>query len=99
MFRLAPASRPTLRKAGADFRWLIEKSGVNPETALVTIGVPTRADRDRLSVTLVNEFDQECMWRDGQFDHIVEVFGLRIVIVALPEVKQIKIGNKPSESA
>jgi hypothetical protein len=96
--QLAPTSRPTLCKVGADLRWLLEKSGIDAEKTLVTIGVPTKADKDRLSIVFANEFDAATMKRVNGSEYIIEVLGLNIIVVSTPEIAK-RIPIKPAESA
>lgn len=83
--KAAPTSNPTLGKVGADMRWLLEKSGIDPESALVTITVHDDASKDRLISTFAAEFDQSQMFRDEQFPDIVVVHGIRMIVVMVPK--------------
>jgi hypothetical protein len=76
----------------------LEKSGIDAEKTLVTIGVPTKADKDRLSIVFANEFDAATMKRITGSDNIIEILGLNIIVVSTPEIAK-RIPIKPSESA
>ena len=76
----------TLRKAGADLRWLLDKAGVKAETdARVILVVETAADRKKVIDVFDREYDPAVMDRVvGQ--PTVIVHGVRVA-VAVREVK------------
>ena len=52
----AISSDNTFQKAAANLRWLVEKSGVNPETLpCVCIVAACRADQDKIAATIGRE--------------------------------------------
>lgn len=74
------AAAHTLRKLGADLRWLIEGNGVDPERAHVVIVVETKADRERLTECFAQGFDAGAMARSSAAPHQVTVHGVRIAV-------------------
>src|SRR6266550_4580301 len=74
-------TKNSLRKLGADVRWLVEKSGVDPEKALITIGVDTTEEQSGLISTLIIEFDATCMSRVETHPHHVKVHGVNIFVI------------------
>jgi hypothetical protein len=96
----APTSKPTLRKVGADLRWLLEKSGVNPEAAIVSIGVPNNADKMQMIATLKKEFEAGVMVQYPAMPHAIEIYGVKVLVVCLAEVQTFIAQNyRPPESA
>jgi len=73
----------TLSKVGAHLRWLIEKSGVNPEngSAIITIGVRNNEDQSRMIATLLREYDANHMQRTDTDSTYVRVHGVPIFVV------------------
>ena len=76
----AISAENTLRKASSHLRWLIEKAGVNPESAIVCVIVETAVDRDRLMARLADEFDAKTMTRCTASSHQVVANGVRIAV-------------------
>lgn len=91
------SSSNTLRKVGADLRWLMQKSGVDPERsspehpagAVVSIAVNTTVDQSLLISTILREFDADVMHREDQNPHCVRVFGVWLCVL-VKETKQKK---------
>lgn len=70
----------TLRKAGADLRWLLDKAGVKAETdARIVIVVETVGDRKKLIDVFDREYDPAVMDRCVGQPAIV-VHGVRIYV-------------------
>lgn len=76
----------TLRKTGAHLRWLMERAGVNPEAAMVIVGVKDEVERSLMLSAFLRDFDPASMRRMDAMPHVVEVHGVTIgVAVRKPE--------------
>jgi hypothetical protein len=84
----APATSTdnTLQKASSHLRWLVEKSGVDPERAVVCIVVDTAAERDRIDATFAREHDHRTMAKTGK-PHQVVANGVKIMVTTKAEVR------------
>ena len=71
------ATQNTLRKLGADARWLLDKNGVDAEKAYIAILVETPAERDRMMVAFQDEFDKASMTRTTS---TITVHGVKIFV-------------------
>ena len=76
-------SRPSLGKLGADLRWFIEKNGVDPEKAIVAIGVESEIDKSLLCAALLREHDPAVSQTFGS--NSVIVHGVRLSVVIVPK--------------
>lgn len=83
----ATSTDKTLRKFGANLRWLIEKSGINPEATVVTIGVKDVAAKGRLLSTIAREFDRECMTTSVTMGDAVIIFGVPVFVMDNSRIK------------
>lgn len=72
---------PTLSKFGADLRWLCEKSGIDPETVVVSIGVKTNVDQSAVLSTFLREFNGATMRRYDKHPHMVVMHGVPVWII------------------
>jgi hypothetical protein len=79
---VATSTHNTLRKLGADLRWLVEKCGVAPELIHVAIVVRSQAEVDKIAAGFEREFDAASMERGDRGNKIV-VHGVRIAAVIL----------------
>lgn len=71
---------PTLRKAGAHLRWLLEKSGINPERCVISIGVKDEVEKSLMISTFLRDFDGRCMTRHDSHPAYIEVLGVKLVV-------------------
>lgn len=76
----ATSSENTLNKASAHLRWLIEKSGVNPERAIVCVILDTVADRDKLEARFADEFRPATMSKSSASPHQIVANGVKITV-------------------
>lgn len=77
---VAAVAQNTLRKAGADLRWLLDKAGVKAETAArVVVVVETAEDRRKMIDVFDREYDPAVMDRCVGQPTIV-VHGVRIAV-------------------
>ena len=80
--------RQTFSKLGAHLRWLIEKSEIDPENAVVSIQVKTNHDQSLLISTMLREMDHSCMQHHDGYPHMVVVHGVPIWVVVAPRKKE-----------
>ena len=85
---VAISHQNTLRKFGADLRWLVEKSGLNPEQVVVSLGVKTTHDQSLLLSTFLREFDGAAMMRYDQFPHMIQLHGVTVWAIVTPPPKK-----------
>lgn len=78
----AVSTQNTLSKAAAHLRWLVEKSGVNPEGVFVAIVVNTDVEREKLEAQLKTEFDPATMTRGP---HRIIAHGVKIAVTKAQE--------------
>lgn len=83
----ATSTEKTLLKFGAHLRWLIEKSGINPETTVVTIGVKDVAEKQRLLSTIAREFDRNYMVTSPLQGDAVVIFGVPVFVMDNSRIK------------
>ena len=76
----ATSSENTLNKASAHLRWLIEKAGVDPERAIVSVILEKAADRDKVEARFVDEFKAATMSRNPASPHQIVANGVRIAV-------------------
>ena len=72
---------PTLSKFGADLRWLCEKSGIDPETVVVSINVKNNADQSRVLSTFLREYNGATMKRYDSAPHMVQIHGVPVWVI------------------
>jgi hypothetical protein len=75
------STQNTTSKLGAHLRWMLEKEGVNPERVIVSLGVGSEDERNRMIVAFDRDFDRLHMKRGKDFPGLVIVHGVPIVIV------------------
>jgi hypothetical protein len=70
----------TLDKFGAHLRWLLEKSGIDPETVVISIGVQNVEDQSRMISTFLREFNPQTMVRceNGEHAGFIGVHGVPV---------------------
>ncbi len=78
----------TLRKFGADLRWLVEKSGLDPERLVVSLGVKDSHDQSLMLSTFLREFDGETMMRYDAFPHMIQLNGVTVWVIVTPPKKE-----------
>jgi hypothetical protein len=83
------SQEPTLRKLGAHLRWFIEKSGVEPEHAVVCINVHTTEEQSKLISRLLSEFDGTTMTRRDEYSQLVVVHGVPLWICVIEKLKRV----------
>jgi hypothetical protein len=82
------SQQPTLRKFGAHLRWLIEKSGVEPEHTVVCINVHTTEEQSKLISTLLREFDHATMTRRDEYSQLVVIHGVPLWVCVIEKPKR-----------
>jgi len=75
---------PTLSKLGADLRWLCEKSGVDPETVVVSINVKSLSDQSEMMTTFLREFNGSMMKRNDKHQHLFVLHGVPVWVLCSP---------------
>ena len=75
----------TLRKLGADLRWLLDKNRVDAEKSYAIIVVETVAERDRLIAAFHTNFDAASMSRSVKSPHQVTIHGVRVAVTVKEE--------------
>jgi len=80
---VAISTSNTLSKVGAHLRWLLEKSGIDPENGgtVISIGVRSNEEQSRLISTLLREYDANNMQRSDTDAAFVRVHGVPIFVV------------------
>lgn len=88
MAGVTTSTQNTLRKLGADLRWLVEKSGLNPEEMIVSLGVKTAHEQSLMLTTFLREFDGATMMRYDAFPHMIQLNGVTVWVVVSPPKKE-----------
>ena len=68
-----------LRKLGADLRWLMEQSGLDPELPTFVLVVDRPKDRDAMIEAFRKNFEPAVMKRPSE-PHAIVVHGVRMMV-------------------
>ena len=77
---------PTLSKFGADLRWLLEKSGVDPEKVTVSIGVRGNDGQSKVIATLLREYNPTTMRRWDKYPNMLVIHGVPVWVQVTKEI-------------
>jgi hypothetical protein len=75
----------TLSKVGAALRWFLEREGIDPESCVVSIGVCTSADAQKLMTAFLREFDEAMMFRRSDVPPMVIAHGVPLCVMVKKE--------------